>query len=262
MDEDGVCLITFDQCACGLQVHSDGFSEKSTSILTNNPWLAALLSERQCSGDHHHVPLEGGKLTKKAQVYPPELCRIIAQNVFDAVSGKGVPSFFGLTENEHSFPVLPAEGAGDEEEEEANEVPQTSEKEAPQKILSEKQRRLVRRVHVNTGHPNREQFLRMLKAAGPKEEVLKYVKNEFKCDHCNLQLGPAPRRRAQMPKTFAFNKIVALDVLYMSFQDFRVPMLNAVCVGTNLQVAVRLSFFFVFLLHSRTSDKALSVIEV
>lgn len=44
MDHPDVVCITFDQCACGLQVHPAGLSEKSTSFLTNNPWLALVLA--------------------------------------------------------------------------------------------------------------------------------------------------------------------------------------------------------------------------
>lgn len=235
MDHPDVAFITFDQCACGLQMHPSGLSEKSTSFLTNNPWLALELSNKQCNGQHCHVRLEGGQLTKKAQVYPPALCQTIAHSVEKLCGGLPAPSFLEATMD---FPVV--------EEEEADMFPQplhepaVSEEPKSNVKVSEKQKRLVRRVHVNTGHPSRDQFLRMLKAAGAREEVLKYVRDQFTCDHCDLQRGPAPRRRAQMPKTFAFNKIVALDVLYISFQDLRVPILNAVCVGSNLQVAVRL----------------------
>ena len=235
MDHPDVAFITFDQCACGLQVHPSGLSEKSTSFLTNNPWLALELSNKQCNGQHCHVRLEGGQLTKKAQVYPPALCQTIAHSVEKLCGGLPAPSFLEATMD---FPVV--------EEEEADMFPQplhepaVSEEPKSNVKVSEKQKRLVRRVHVNTGHPSRDQFLRMLKAAGTRKEVLKYVRDQFTCDHCDLQRGPAPRRRAQMPKTFAFNKIVALDVLYISFQDLRVPILNAVCVGSNLQVAVRL----------------------
>ena len=231
MDQPDVALITFDQCACGLQVHPSGLSEKATSFLTNNPWLAMSLCSRQCDGQHSHVRLEGGQLTKKAQVYPEALCRLVALSVEKMCRNLPVPSFLEAM----NFPVV------EEGETDMLPIQETipEESQASTKI-TEKQKRLVRRVHVNTGHPNREQFLRMLKAAGTKEEVLKYVRDRFSCDHCNLQRGMAPRRRAQMPRTFAFNKIVALDVLYISFQEFRVPILNAVCVGSNLQVAVRL----------------------
>ncbi len=232
MEHPDVALVTFDQCACGLQVHPSGLSEKATSFLTNNHWLAMLLCQKQCDGQHVHVRLEGGQLTKKAQVYPEALCLLIAASVEKLFCGLPAPSFLEAM----NFPV--------DEEEEADRLPvqeaSAHEESKPTSKVSEKQKRLVRRVHVNTGHPNREQFLRMLKAAGTKEEVLKYVRDQFTCDHCNLQRGVAPRRRAQMPKTFAFNKIVALDILYINFQDLRVPILNAVCAGSNLQVAVRL----------------------
>ena len=55
----------------------------------------------------------------------------------------------------------------------------------------------------------------------------------------NLKQGPDVRRRAQFPKTFAFNKILCVDFLLIQFKEQRVPILNMICAGTSCQVAVR-----------------------
>ena len=52
----------------------------------------------------------------------------------------------------------------------------------PSRQITEAQKRLVHKVHVNTGHPPQDQFLRMLKAAGTHEHVLKYVREEYVCE--------------------------------------------------------------------------------
>ena len=54
--------------------------KKPTEWMTNCKWLADLLSVR-CDGNHTHVKLEGGSLTKKAQSYPPALVSEILKTV-------------------------------------------------------------------------------------------------------------------------------------------------------------------------------------
>ena len=133
-----VCLIEFDMCALGLSVVKSGeLSKKSTKILTNHPWLAYQLCLRQCSGDHQHVKLECG-LPRRAQTYPDELCKLLAQAARDAALHLPPPSFLtavfatGLEEE-------------DQEEEETQEpladVP--LEEDTPEKTVTESQKRMV-----------------------------------------------------------------------------------------------------------------------
>lgn len=262
-DHPDVCIITFDMCELGLSVSPDGLSEKSTKVITNNPWLALRLVAYQCQRDHHHVHLEGN-LPRLAQVYPELLCSEIAEATKEAWYGDPVPHLaswlsYSSTHAAHSTDSV---FFGDDDDNEADEqnpleqerqlrrhhirdIPsladspgQPQERNSPQ--ITDKQIRLVRRVHVNSGHPNNEQFLRMLRAAGCKEHILKYVRDKFSCDHCDIRRGPVPRRRAQMPKTFKFNEILSVDVLYLPFQGLSVPVLNMTCVGSGLQVATRI----------------------
>ena len=234
---DSVSII-FDQCCLGLQVCEEGLSRKSTRVMTNNPHLAMALSSYQCNGEHRHAILKGGTRTKQAQKYPHALCQVIAENAALVFNRTPVPSFEQLYSKEVFAGDL-EEGNEDEEEENSGIGNTSASLESGQ--ITDKQKRLLHRVHVNSGHPNREQFLRLLKAAGCREPLLKYVKDKYHCSHCDLQRGPAPRRRAQMPKTFQFNRIVGVDVLYVNMTNLRVPILNAVRVGTNLQIAVRLN---------------------
>ena len=109
----------------------------------------------------------------------------------------------------------------------------------PSKV-SEAQKILVKKLHVNTGHPPPERFLRTLKAAGALPHVLRYVKNEFRCADCDMKHGPDHRRRAQCPRQFSFNRVLSIDVFYLRFKGKSVPMLNMVCSGTNYQVVQRI----------------------
>ena len=49
------------------------------------------------------------------------------------------------------------------------------------------------------------------------------------------QQQPVPKRRAAFPRTFSFNKIVALDYFYISWDNRTLAFLNVICHGTNLQ---------------------------
>ena len=238
-----VALVTFDQCQLGLKVtDSEKTSRKSTKIATSNPWLALKLAQAQCDRQHEHQPLEGN-LTSRAQVYPPALCQAIAHSTLELITRTERLSLCQWVPDENCHSPCPCHSSlnffedGDEEGAEEDERPSNTEELMPP--LSSSQRRLVHKVHVNTGHPDRTRMLRALKAAGAKPQVLKYVRDEFQCEDCNLKQLPDNRRRAQLPRTFSFNKVLSIDFFYINFQGKRVPILNMVCVGTSYQVAVR-----------------------
>ena len=100
---------------------------------------------------------------------------------------------------------------------------------APQ--ISESQKRLVQRVHINIGHPPKDRFLRALRAAGALPQILHYVHNEYQCDDCRLRQRPDFHRKAQLPRTFSFNKVVCLDFLYVKWRDLNVAVFNMVDLG-------------------------------
>ena len=112
--------------------------------------------------------------------------------------------------------------------------------EQPQPQVTEAQKRLLHKVHVNVGHPPKERFLRMLKAAGTLPHVLKYVKDEYHCDQCSIKRRADNRHRARCPRTFEFNRILSIDVFYVNFGQYRVPILNMVDSGTGYHVTQRL----------------------
>ncbi|CAE7368225.1 RE1 [Symbiodinium sp. CCMP2456] len=106
--------------------------------------------------------------------------------------------------------------------------------------VSQQQRDLIKKLHINTGHPPADRFLRTLKAAGALPHVLKYVRDKFVCETCQVKRGPDPRRKAQCPRIFTFNKVLSMDVFYVPFRDSLEPVLNVVCHGTNYQLAQRI----------------------
>ena len=197
---DDVVLMSFDQCFFGLSVVPSGtLSRKSTCIATNNPWLALELVNAVCRGDHDHETLIGG-LPRKAQEYPAELCSAITRGAQAVALGLNPPSF--LESAEVYELTRPGCWFGEEEEEAEDETNPPNEPEQYTTPVSDSQRRLVQKVHVNTGHPDRLRMLRAFKAAGALPQVLRYIREEFGCEDCQLKRGPDNRRRAQLPRTF------------------------------------------------------------
>ena len=149
-----------------------------------------------------------------------------------------------LSDSEN-FPVLePMEQ--DDDEEVTEETPgsngtQRRVTESPEALpkVSEEQKRLVRKLHVNTGHPPTDRFLRTLKAAGALPHVLAYVRDHFHCEDCAIKTRSDSRRRAQCPRMYSFNRALSVDVMYLRFNNEQVPVLNMVCAGTNYHVAAR-----------------------
>ena len=233
IEREDVALISFDQCAFGLQVDPAGeLSRKRTKVATSNPHLAVKLLEAQCDHSHEHRHLEHG-LPAQAQVYPPKLCQAIAESVQKLAVQAPCPTFW-IT------PSFATEEVEPNEDEEMNGEPMSESLERTEATVSSHQKQMIMKVHINTGHPPMDQFLRMMRAAGAHEHVLKYIRDEFKCDQCSTRNRPANRRRAHCPRSFSFNKVLSVDVFYVKFQEIQVPILNMVCAGTNYHVACRL----------------------
>ena len=241
--KDGIALITFDMCQFGLSVVENGeLSQKSTKFATNNPWLALALWEAQCNGEHQHRHLIGG-LPHRAQQYPRELCEAIARSALHVAAQLPFPNFLAEAAEVRFEETLVSSLSCFNEEEEAEEALEPLEE--PQRTsqqevhLSDSQRRLIHKVHVNSGHPDRTRMLRAFKAAGALPQVLKFIREQYNCEDCSLKRLPDNRRRAQLPRTFAFNRVLGMDYFYIKFQEQKVPILNMTCVGTSYQVAVR-----------------------
>ena len=93
---------------------------------------------------------------------------------------------------------------------------------------------LILRSHVNLGRPGRAEFVRLLKAAGCRAEIIQYVQREFKCAGCDLEQRPPTRLPAATPRTYDFNVVIGIDVLSVHGLDDKTerPVLNVTCLGT------------------------------
>eukprot|EP00959_Pyramimonas_sp_CCMP1952_P245190 5124529-Pyramimonas_sp.AAC.1 len=102
-------------------------------------------------------------------------------------------------------------------------------------VLTEAQKRMIDRVHVNLGHPRREEMIRILGNAHAKPEVLHYLKHEYRCPRCEASSRAVQRRRAAIPRAYAFNRIAGADLFFVTYGGKEFTFLNIVRHGTNLQ---------------------------
>eukprot|EP00959_Pyramimonas_sp_CCMP1952_P391609 8206525-Pyramimonas_sp.AAC.1 len=98
----------------------------------------------------------------------------------------------------------------------------------------------VRKLHVNLGHPRRENLVRALKVAQARPDVIQWVSRHFQCPACDGNGRKGWRRRACLPRTYRFNKLVAADLCYINALVESLPILNLIDHGSNLQVCVLL----------------------
>jgi hypothetical protein len=235
LSQPGVWLLNFDQCAAGLSVVEDGtLSKKPTAIITNHVGLVYHLSRLLCQGDHQHQPLHGG-LPAKAQEFPPALVDAFLKGIRWARShefhGWNAPVFEDEDEDQRFGEDDIAESG--QSSVLAPQTPSPAMSTTPK--ITTKQKDTIYKLHVNTGHLPVPQMLAMLKAAGARDEVRDFVKNEFHCLQCMKQQKPVPHKKATFPKSFTFNKLIGIDYFFISFLGKTHAFLNVICMGTNLQ---------------------------
>ena len=92
----GVTKVTGDMCQFGMtqeDAEGTGWIKKPTGWATNAEKTANRL-EKRCQEDprwskHRHIELTGGHRTRKAQVYPPALCKAIVEGLKDQLYQDG-----------------------------------------------------------------------------------------------------------------------------------------------------------------------------
>ena len=96
--------------------------------------------------------------------------------------------------------------------------------------------KLIEKLHVNMGHLSRDRMVVMLRAAGAREDVLEFMRKRFGCELCDRRQREVRRRVAAFPRTFTFNRIVAVDTFYLPWRGRSLPVLNVVDHGSHYQV--------------------------
>ena len=90
-ERNGCQKVVFDQCMLGLKGPDGKLLKKRTVFATNIPDVIVAFSKLLCTGDHEHGILQGqvrGRVVSKwSQVYPPELCKLLASAICKHHSG-------------------------------------------------------------------------------------------------------------------------------------------------------------------------------
>ena len=220
----------------------EGFHKKATDFMVNSQSMADCLSIR-CQGGHRHQQLMGGR-AKAAEKYPPALSKAMIEGLKKEWAQNHQQVFVGVLEvfpedgdveedlerefeKEAKFEdgigkgvPAPDDGADSEHEEGAN-IPRG---------VSRTDKALIKKLHINLGHPSRDDFARALRMSRAREEVWKFVKNEFRCDVCESKVLSKPARPSVIPQHHETCKTVGVDVVFMPTHDpnRNLPVLNVV----------------------------------
>ena len=167
-----------------------GACDKRTKELVLKPWLIVTTSKlmrdslsRRCNHGCQHLPLIGGSRVAESAFYPKPMCRRIAQVVLTKNSWADIDYY-----NKHADSFT------------ADSVQATRRSRdmglLDSKVSDKEKERLdaiVRKVHINLGHPPQERFLKLLRLSGAKAAVMDVAK-AFRCPVCEELHRPGPRR--------------------------------------------------------------------
>ena len=101
--------------------------------------------------------------------------------------------------------------------------------------LAPQLRREVHRIHRNLGHPSKEIFIRALKHAGVRPDIIDWSRHYFKCPICDARAKPSPARPGHLAKAMEFNTVLGIDLIFVEVFEETITMLNCLCWGTNYQ---------------------------
>ena len=98
--------------------------------------------------------------------------------------------------------------------------------------------RLLHRAHVGLGHPTSDRFVRILRYAKAKPEVIEAAKH-LRCSVCQRHSQVKPARRSAPPKELAFNECIGVDVIFLPTLGSRSrPALNVIDWSSKFQLMI------------------------
>ena len=98
-------------------------------------------------------------------------------------------------------------------------------------------RRELYRLHRNLGHPDIKSFVRALRHAGVRADIIRWTKRSFSCPICESRKKPKMQRPAHLTRQMGFNEVVGMDLFFIRRQ----PWLNILCWGTLYQWVEKLN---------------------
>ena len=97
---------------------------------------------------------------------------------------------------------------------------------------------LLQRAHEGLGHPSPDRFLRILRYAKAKPEILQAAK-DLRCSVCLRHSQVRPTRRSAPTRELSFNECVGVDVVYLpTLRGKTRPSLNITDWGTKFQLVI------------------------
>ena len=100
----------------------------------------------------------------------------------------------------------------------------------------------VMKLHRNLGHPSLADLVRTLKVSRTPDRIWRWAKDSFRCPTCAASRTPKAHRPAMVPRSYAPNTVVAIDLLQMPNWDASGQnwYLNMICLGTSFQMVEKL----------------------
>ena len=92
-------------------------------------------------------------------------------------------------------------------------------------------RRELYRLHRNLGHPDIKSFVRALRHAGVRSDIIRWTKRSFSCPICESRRKPKAQRPGHLTRQMGFNEVIGMDLFFIRRQ----PWLNIICWGTLYQ---------------------------
>eukprot|EP00971_Amphidinium_carterae_P344931 6485618-Amphidinium_carterae.1 len=199
------------------------------------------------SEPHRVLPVTSGRRWS-VSLYTPNHPERLPRKVWRQLSRAGFPT---KCEERAQFPELPTvpeleEMADEDEPERAEPVPleevsrQVIE-EATEETPTTQQKAVIRRIHVNLGHPPLTELLRALRLAKVRPGLRLWVKNKFYCEECHMNKRPSLKRPSMLPRSYSFNRVIGIDCLEIKVGALSGEYyVNIICWGTRLQVVARI----------------------
>ena len=216
-DQDCLWSTRLDGCQVGVHAHDSGLPMlKPWSIQTTSHEMHVALS-RRCKGDHQHAICQGHNRAFHSGHYPREMCEIIARVVLNADYQKG--NVYGV---EHLLKETPDEHQNPWDEKKFKEA-----------------RELVRKLHVNFGHPTNKALMNCLKARGVDPRIIQLA-SEHRCDDCKEVHLPPPHRKVTLHDSHVLWHTLQVDIGQLNVGEITLHIMIMVDEASRFMVACEL----------------------
>eukprot|EP00971_Amphidinium_carterae_P121450 2405052-Amphidinium_carterae.1 len=116
------------------------------------------------------------------------------------------------------------------------EAPQPTLDDVAEETPTPEQKAIVRKIHVNLGHPPMNELLRALRLAKVRAGLRLWAKHKFYCEECQQNKKPALKRPSMLPRAYTFNRVIGIDCVELKVGSLTGERyLNVICWGTRLQ---------------------------